>query len=130
SSFRPPTALPMMPIATPEPRRGLGAIVAAVAVVAVAIVTVLLLLRRPGELLVDVRDPKGAALARAEIFVDGRKVCDSTPCVVPDLEPGPRLVKASSPGFQTPAPTSAQVDAGRRSELVLTLAPATGTLVA
>jgi serine/threonine-protein kinase len=98
--------------------------------VAIALVTVFFLLRRPGELVVDVRDPKGAALPRAEIFIDGRTVCDSTPCVVHDVEPGLRLVKASAPGFQTPPPTNAQVDGGRRSELVVTLAPATGTLVA
>lgn len=130
SSFRAPPAVPMMPIATPEPKRTTGILIAVVAAIAVAAVAIVFLMRRPGELVVDVRDPKGVALPKAEIFVDGRKVCDSTPCVVADLEPGARLVKASAPGYQAAPPTSAQVDGGRRSELVVTLAPATGTLLA
>jgi len=131
-SFRPPAALPIVPLAAPaqDPPRRAGLFIAAAAAVIVALVSVFFLLRRPGELVVDVRDPKGQALPRAEIFVDGRKVCDSTPCIVPDLEAGPRLIKATSPGFQTANPTTVQVEGGRRGEVVVTLAPSTGILIA
>jgi hypothetical protein len=131
AGFRPPVA-PIVPLAAPaqDPPRRAGLFIAAAAAVIVALVSVFFLLRRPGELVVDVRDPKGAALPRAEIFVDGRKVCDSTPCVVQDLEPGARLIKATSPGYQTPAPTTVQVEGGRRGEMVVTLAPSTAILVA
>ncbi len=131
-SFRPPPPMAIVPLAAAaqDPPRRAGLFIAAAAAVIVALVSVFFLMRRPGELVVDVRDPKGAALPRAEIFVDGKKICDSTPCVVPELEAGARLVKATSPGYQTPAPTTVQVESGRRGEVVITLAPSTATLIA
>jgi serine/threonine-protein kinase len=113
-----------------EAPRKLGVVIAAVGAVLVALVAVFFLMGRSGELMVDVRDPKGAPLARAEIFIDGRKVCDSTPCVVTDLDAGSRLVKVTAPGYQTPPPATAEVSGGQRSEVLITMPPATGTLAA
>ncbi len=49
---------------------------------------------RTGTLRVNATDGKGASLARVEIFVDGRKVCDTSPCIVEQLSPGAHAVKA------------------------------------
>ena len=46
------------------------------------------------ELRVNATDSKGATLSRVEVFVDGRKVCETSPCLVEDLSPGNHMVKA------------------------------------
>jgi serine/threonine-protein kinase len=66
---------------------GLLCLVGVGAVLAIAI-------PRTGTLRVNATDGKGGTLARVEIFVDGRKVCDTSPCIVENLSPGSHLVKA------------------------------------
>ena len=105
-------------------------IAVATALVTAAAASAFLLIRRPGTLQVEVRDPKGATVAVAEVFVDGKKVCESTPCIVRDLEAGPRAVRVVANGFANEEPTTVDVGSGTITTLPVALKGALGGLIA
>ncbi len=72
-----------------------------------------------GELRIAVFAPRGA-VDRAEIFVDGEKKCDTAPCVVSDLGPGPRQVQVIAPGYAATSVTEV-VEAGKQRLALVSL---------
>jgi hypothetical protein len=66
---------------------------AILATIAILGITVFLLLPKKGHLRIEAKDEGGAAVDRAEIFVDGQKVCDATPCIMRNISPGVRTIK-------------------------------------
>lgn len=107
--------------------------------IAIALVTALItagaagaffLLRRPGALEIDVKDTKGASVSQLTVYVDGRKVCDTSPCVVRDLEPGSKSIRVVAPGFADEEPQKADISAGSTNKLAITLKPSFGVLLA
>ncbi len=91
------------------------------------------IMRRPGGIEVDVKDANGGSVPRAEVFVDGRKVCDATPCFVSDVEVGRHSVRVLTPDGPSVAKDKealvADVRAGEVARLVVTLEPSLGTLI-
>jgi serine/threonine-protein kinase len=85
-------------------------------VVACVATVAFLFLARPCTLVVNVADGKGAAVTRAEVFVDGAKRCDDAPCVVRELSSGDHEVRVAAAGFESPPPRTIHVD-GRRDVL-------------
>lgn len=84
-----------------------------VAVMAIAGLAVFFLMPRPGMLVINVSDTKGAAVSNLEIAVDGTKRCDSAPCIVRDISAGVHEVKVTAKGYEPPAPRAITVDKGR-----------------
>src|SRR6185312_3685388 len=56
----------------------------------------------PGQIAINVTDAQGAAVNHVEIFVDGRKQCDTAPCKVEQLSAGTHDVKLLAEGYETP----------------------------
>jgi hypothetical protein len=89
-----------------------GTILGAASLVLSVALGVWLLRPHKGELRIAVFGPRGA-VDRAEIFVDGEKKCDTAPCVVADLSPGPRQVQVIAPGYAVTSLTEV-VEAGKQ----------------
>jgi serine/threonine-protein kinase len=115
--------LPEPPVAAPSyalPRSGpsraakLGAICGAASLVLSLGVGVLSLLPRHGTLRVELETNRRAAAEKAEVFIDGQKVCDVAPCIVSDLSPGLKTIRVIGPGIPGgSAVVTATVEAGR-----------------
>ncbi len=117
-----------LPPITPRTNR-MGAVLGGIAFVVSATLAVFLLLPRKGRLVVEVAPDNNAIVPAAEVFVDGRKVCDRAPCVVSELGPGPKSIRVIAPGFITPDVVIETVEAGRESHVKVPLrgtAPARG----
>ncbi len=78
----------------------------------------------PGTLVINAADAQGKPVSGLEIYVDDAKRCDSSPCIVRDVAPGPHLVKVSAPGFDSPAPKAIGVEAQKSATLDLSLTAA------
>ncbi len=61
-----------------------------------------------GELVVRLKTADGSPVEKAEVFVDGRKVCDTDPCRITELKTGVRTVRVIAPGV-APQVTEAEV---------------------
>jgi serine/threonine-protein kinase len=84
--------------------------------------------RAPGTLVINAADTVGKQISGLEITVDDVKRCDSSPCIVRDVAPGPHLVKVTAPGFDAPAPKAVAIEAQKNATLDLSLV-ATKSLV-
>jgi serine/threonine-protein kinase len=93
-------------------------------------VAVFFLMPRTGTLVVNVADAKGGAISKLTIDVDGKKACESAPCIVKDVQSGVHEVKISAVGFDPPAPRAVTIEARKDSSIDFALSPskaATGT---
>ena len=98
-----------------------GIIVSVLALLAVAALAVFMLLPKKGTLKIDLQAKGGGSVDKAEIFVDGQKKCDITPCIVADLDPGGRTVKVIVPGGGPVDPVTANVEAGKEVPVMITI---------
>jgi serine/threonine-protein kinase len=114
---------PEPPLVAPsyaQPRTGpsraakLGAICGAASLVLSLGVGILSLLPRHGTLRVELESSRRSAAEKAEVFIDGQKVCDVAPCIVSDLSPGLKTIRVIGPGIPGgSAVVTATVEAGR-----------------
>jgi serine/threonine-protein kinase len=105
----------------PEPKRPqwlLGAVVGAVALA----LGVFYLMPHAGQMAVNVADSKGGAVPHLEIYVDGKKQCDSAPCLVGDMSPGSHTVRVEATGFERPADKAVAVESRRDTTVDFVLA--------
>jgi serine/threonine-protein kinase len=65
---------------------------------------------RTGQIAINVSDAKGARVGHPEIFVDGKKQCDSAPCVVAQVTSGPHTVHVVADGYEPPADKAVAVE--------------------
>ncbi|HVU01430.1 MAG TPA: carboxypeptidase regulatory-like domain-containing protein [Polyangiaceae bacterium] len=79
---------------------------------------------RTGALTITVSGPGGKPLDGVQVFVDGQKRCDASPCSVASLPGGAHLVRASAKGYQDTADQAVSVVAGEQSTSNLSLAVA------
>ncbi|WP_437694068.1 PEGA domain-containing protein [Sorangium sp. So ce176] len=114
-----PTAIRPRP-ATQQGAGKAGVILGGLALVAVLILAVVLLVPKKGALSIDLKTLGGASVARAEIFIDGQKRCDTVPCIVRDLDPGSKAVKILAPDFP-PRDAVEVVEGGKEKVVVITL---------
>ncbi len=111
----------------PQPSRtGLWVALGVAFTAAVAGAVFFLTSPRTGRVVVNVNDPKGVAINRVEIFVDGKKWCDTTPCAIDPVPAGAHEVKVLADGFEVPAARAISVEARKESSLSFALAPAAG----
>jgi serine/threonine-protein kinase len=97
-----------------------GIILGAISLVVVLALAVFMFMPRNGQLKIDVKSATGAEIPKAEIFIDGSKKCETTPCVIADLEPGSKIVKIIAPDFAVLEQT-VSIEAGQEKELILPL---------
>src|SRR5260221_608608 len=76
------------------------------ALVVVLALAVFTFLPKKGQFKIDIKAKNGAPVAKAEIYIDGRKYCDTAPCVVADLDPGPKTIKVIAPDFPQSDPVT------------------------
>ncbi|HLK38268.1 MAG TPA: PEGA domain-containing protein, partial [Polyangiaceae bacterium] len=105
----------------PQNRMGLWLVVA-LAVVGIVVATVMWTSSSSSRILVNVIDAKGAMVNRVDTFVDGRKVCDTSPCPVPDVAAGTHEVKILADGFDAPVVQTINVESRKDFPLSITLA--------
>jgi serine/threonine-protein kinase len=70
---------------------------------------------RSGALTITVSGPGGRPIDGVEVYVDGVKRCDSSPCRVDSLAGGAHLVRASAKGYQDTADQAVSVEAGHQA---------------
>jgi serine/threonine protein kinase len=106
-------------VRAPTSRAGLiGTVVVVAAVVAGLAIMVM---PHTGRIAVNVTDAKGASINRVEIFVDGKKQCDTAPCIVDQVSSGTHEVKVLAQGYDAPADKSVTVDARKDTPLEFSL---------
>jgi PEGA domain-containing protein len=70
---------------------------------------------RNGTLVVNVADARGGAVSKLEVLIDGKKACDSAPCIR-EVSAGVHEVKVVASGFEPPAPRAVTVDGRREAQ--------------
>jgi serine/threonine-protein kinase len=104
----------------------------AAAILSIVALVAFFVMQRPGGIEVDVKDANGKPVPRAEVFLDGRKVCDATPCFVNDVEVGRhsvRVLTPSNPNAKERDALVADVRAGEVARLSVTLEASTATMI-
>ena len=76
---------------------------------------------RTGRIVINVADAKGAGVSRVEIFVDGKKQCDTAPCIVDQVSSGSHEVKVLAQGYDAPPDRSVTVEARKDAQLDFSL---------
>jgi serine/threonine-protein kinase len=89
----------------------------AVGIAAAAALALAFVLQGPprgvGRILVNVSDTKGAAIGHAAVYIDGRKQCETSPCVADQVPGGSHEVKVVAEGFINPAIQTVTVEEGK-----------------
>ncbi|HEX3769431.1 MAG TPA: PEGA domain-containing protein [Polyangiaceae bacterium] len=93
----------------------------------IAIGAALFLPSHPGRIVINVADSQGAGVNRVEIFVDGRKQCDTAPCTVDQVAAGPHDVKVLADGYDAPAVQTITVESRKDEIASFTLGSTAGT---
>jgi serine/threonine-protein kinase len=93
----------------------------------VAIGAALFLPSHPGRIVINVTDAQGAGVNHVEIFVDGRKQCDTAPCIVDQVAAGPHDVKVLADGFDAPPVQTVTVESRKDETAGFTLGSSAGT---
>lgn len=70
------------------------------------------LMPKKGSLVVTVAGPGNKPVDSIEVYVDGAKKCDASPCRVPELPAGTHLVKVTAPGYQPTADQAVKISSG------------------
>jgi hypothetical protein len=96
---------------------GLGAVFAAVVVGALFLV----MMPRTGSVRIDITDDKGQTVEKVDIAIDGRKQCDTTPCIVDQLSTGAHIVKIAAVGYEA-SPGTREVIVDSRKQTALSVA--------
>ena len=85
---------------------------AVVALLAAAGAGVIFLMPKKGSMVLTVAGPGNKAVDSIEVYVDGSKKCDASPCRVIDLAAGTHLVKVTAPGYQPTADQAVKISSG------------------
>jgi hypothetical protein len=103
---------PLSWLANPRARRLLGA-----AAVLFFLLALLLISLRPrsGSLVVTALGPGNRAVDDVTIFVDGKPLCDISPCRIKGLSPGMHTLRASAPNLASQAEETVEISAGDES---------------
>jgi serine/threonine-protein kinase len=100
--------------------------IGAAAVIVIAI-SVFLFLPRQGGLVVAVAGPGKKQVDTVQVYVDGHKQCDTSPCMVRDLAAGTaHIVKIKATGYASPADQPVSIKAGEDTVVNIDLTPASG----
>ncbi|MBX3182510.1 MAG: PEGA domain-containing protein [Polyangiaceae bacterium] len=78
---------------------------------------------KEGTLLANVSGPGGTAVDKFELFVDGSRRCEASPCKVDGLTAGEHFVKVVAPGFESSAAVSVNIEGGQTRTHSIELVP-------
>jgi serine/threonine-protein kinase len=120
--YAPPAARPVAAAAPPReggPWNRQSLALAAASLVLSVLMAVVLLVPRRGQLRIDAAVDGGGRLERAEVYVDGRKECDTVPCTVANLSPGPKTIKLIAPDGAAPELVIETVERGEEKAVVI-----------
>ncbi len=78
---------------------------------------------RSGTLVVTITGPAGRAIDSLEVYVDGTKRCDASPCIVSGLSSGAHLVRAAAKGYEAMAEQAIAVEPGEHAVQTISLSP-------
>ncbi len=128
TAIRPRAALtaPMSPPAAAGTSR-LAVLLGGAALVVALVVLAVTLMPKKGAIKINVAAKNGAPVGAVDVYIDGQKKCEATPCVVSELEVGTKTIKVIAPGY-LPAETSESIEASK--EKVITVPIETGGAVA
>jgi serine/threonine-protein kinase len=104
------TELPWME--NPRTRRLLGVALAALVLVFVALFS---LRSRPGSLVVTALAPGNLAVDDVTIFIDGKPLCDVSPCRIKGLTAGVHTLRASAPNLASQAEETVEISSGEEA---------------
>jgi hypothetical protein len=138
-SYRPPaqsqpSGLPALPspsmgrmeatalVRPPEQNRTVYALLLVVGVLMVAF-AIFFMMPHTGQVAVNVADSKGGAVSHLEIYIDGKKQCESAPCIVPDMSAGSHTVKVEAPGYEQAADKAVAVESRKDVTVDFNLVP-------
>jgi len=79
------------------------------------------LIPRTGKLIVNVSDAKGQSVPLVQIFVDGKKQCDTAPCIVDQVSSGSHVVKVVASGPNQPPDQIVNIEARKDTPVTFTL---------
>jgi eukaryotic-like serine/threonine-protein kinase len=116
---------PYAPVAQPSGGAGRVALMAIAALLSVGLVAAMVVyfaMPRQGSMVVTVAGPGNKSVDAVQVFVDGAKKCDTSPCRVGDLGPGTHMVKVAAAGYQATADQAVRVEGGEEAVLNVTLA--------
>lgn len=112
TSLAPTTSPPLLAVAGLSPQR---LAIAGGALAAVVLLVVLLSGSSTGQLTVTVAGPGNSPVSGVQVFVNGEKKCDKSPCTIPDLEEGTLLVRAQAEGYEETTEQAVQLGGGEQA---------------
>jgi hypothetical protein len=86
-----------------------------------------ILIPKAGNLVVTVAGPGNKPIDNVEVLVDGKVVCQASPCTARDIAAGTHLVRARADGYQATADTAVPVTSGQDAVHNIKLEPAQAT---
>jgi serine/threonine-protein kinase len=109
----PPQAVFEAPMAMQQPSGGRGLMIGLVAVLLIgAGAGAMFLMPKKGSMVLTVAGPGNKPVDTVEVYVDGAKKCEASPCRVMDLPAGTHLVKVTAAGYQPTADQAVKVSGG------------------
>jgi serine/threonine-protein kinase len=121
TAVRPRPVVPAAPAPAPTSGAGrMGVVLGGAALVVALAVLVFTLLPKKGAIKINVAAKNGTPVGAVDIYIDGQKKCEATPCVVADLEPGGKTIKVIAQGFP-PAESNETIEAGKEKVVTVPL---------
>ena len=109
----PPQAVFEAPLSMPPPSSSRGLMIGVVALLLVgAGAGAMFLMPKKGSVVLTVAGPGNKPVDTVEVYVDGAKKCEASPCRVMDLPAGTHLVKVTAAGYQPTADQAVKVSGG------------------
>jgi hypothetical protein len=130
SAYAPAVPAAPMPMERRDPKKWILAAATLAALLSLGALVAFLFTKRPGGLQVEVKDAAGASVPKASVYIDGRKVCEATPCSVRDLQVGRYAVRVMLSDDDALEPLNVDVQAGSITPVTFTYNPQTATIVA
>jgi serine/threonine-protein kinase len=119
----PVVAAQSAPMKAPGPGKalwvGLG-----ILLVGMAAFAAVMLMPSNGSIVIAVSGPGNRAIDSVQVLVDGKKLCDTSPCVANGIPAGTHFVKVQAPGYATPSAHAVKVVRGDEAVVNLQLSPA------
>jgi PEGA domain len=109
--------------AAPQSRTGVWVALGVAFTAAVAGAVLFLTTPRTGRVTINVNDPRGQSIDKVEVFLDGKKWCDTTPCIIDPVASGSHEVKVLADGFEVPQARPINVESRKEAQLSFALAP-------
>jgi hypothetical protein len=116
AAFTPPIPPQQALFETPAPQQSGGSRGLMIGLVALLLVGagagVMFLMPKKGSMVLTVAGPGNKPVDTIEVYVDGAKKCEASPCRVVDLAAGTHLVKVTAAGYQPTADQAVKISSG------------------